>query len=91
MGTLMQRRRAQYASPPTAQSLSVANVSALTIQVASEHADPSLWLSVPEEASGPNAVLVLLPEHVTVRRRGTNEAEHLYLWRAGASLRHVRN
>jgi hypothetical protein len=85
-----------YSSPPTAQSLSVSNASGLTTRVANEYADPSLWLSVPYEASGQDAVLVLLPEHVTVRRRGTSEAEHLYLWRPEQSgsrpnWRKVRN
>jgi hypothetical protein len=80
----------------TAQASSVTNASGLIIRVASEHTDPSLWLSVPDEVSGQDAVLVLLPEHVTVRRRGTNEAEHLYLWQPGPSgsrpnWRQVRN
>lgn len=74
-----------YSAPPTDESLSVANASGLIIRVANEHADPSLWLSIPDESSGQDAVLVLLPEHVTVRRRRTNEAEHLYLWRPGQS------
>jgi hypothetical protein len=88
--------RSAYSSLPTAQTLSVANASGLTVRVANEHADPSLWLSVPDEVSGQDAVLVLLPEHVTVRRHGTSEAEHLYLWRPGPSgsrpnWRQVRN
>ena len=69
-----------YSSQPTAQSLSVDNASGVTVRVATEHSDPSLWLDVSDEPSGKDAVLVLLPEHVTVRRRGRNEAEHLYLW-----------
>jgi hypothetical protein len=72
-----------YSSAPIAESLSVANSSGATMRVADEHANPSLWLSVPGEASGKHAVLVLLPEHITVRRHGTNEAEHLYLWGPG--------
>ncbi len=92
----MQHRRAHIPSLLTAPTLSVANASGLTIRVAKEHADPSLWLSVPGEVSGQDAVLVLLPEHVTVRKRGTSEAEHLYLWRPGPSgsrpnWRQVRN
>ena len=70
-----------YSSQPAAQPLSVDNASGVTVRVATEHSDPSLWLDVSDEPSGQNAVLVLLPEHVTVRRRGRNEAEHLYLWR----------
>lgn len=51
--------------------------------VAEEDSDPTLWLSVPDQASGQNAVLVLLPEHVTVRRTATSDAQHLYLWEPG--------
>lgn len=53
------------------------------MRVAEEHSDPTLWLSIPGEPSGQNAVLILLPEHITVRRHGTQESEHLYLWRPG--------
>jgi hypothetical protein len=70
-----------YSSQPTAQSLSVDNASGVTVRVATEHSDPSLWLDVSDEPAGQDAVLVLVPEHVTVRRRGRNEAEHLYLSR----------
>jgi hypothetical protein len=65
------------------QTLSVANASGLTLHVADEHAAPALWLSIPGEPSGHDAVLVILPEHVTVRKHSTNEVEHLYLWRSG--------
>jgi len=64
-------------------SLGFSNGSGLAMRVAQEHSDPALWLSIPGEPSGQNAVLILLPEHVTVRRHGTEEAEHLYLWRPG--------
>src|SRR5262249_14159447 len=57
--------------------------SGLTMRVAEENSDPTLWLSVPGEISGRNAVLVLLPEHVTVRRRGSSDAQHLYMWQPG--------
>lgn len=70
--------------------LTVVSPSGLGMRVAKEHSDPTLWLDVPGEASGENAVLVLLPEHVTVRRHGTSDAQHLYLWRPGdqATRRH---
>jgi len=53
------------------------------MRVAEEHSDPTLWLSTPSEPSGQDAVLVLVPEHVTVRRHGRTDADHLYLWRQG--------
>ena len=77
--------RASHSEPTTSllRELVVSNPSGLTMRVAEEDSDPTLWLSVPGEAAGQNAVLVLTPEHVTVRRHGANEAEHLYLWRPG--------
>lgn len=53
------------------------------MRVAEEHVSPALWLSIPGEPYGKNAVLILFPEHVTVRRHGSKQAEHLYLWRSG--------
>src|ERR1041385_837650 len=66
-----------------ALDLRLVTASGLEMRVAAEHSDPALWLSLPNGASGRNAVLVLFPEHVTVRRRGTTEAQQLYLWRPG--------
>ena len=79
------RNRASESEPTTSLlgELVISNPSGLTMCVAEEDSDPTLWLSVPGEAAGQNAVLVLTPEHVTVRRHGANEAEHLYLWRPG--------
>lgn len=63
--------------------LKLVGPSGVRMRVAEEDSDATLWLSVPGEPSGQNAVLVLLPEHVTVRRRGTNDAQHRYLWHPG--------
>ena len=77
--------RASHPEPTTSplRELVVSNPSGLTMRLAEEDSDPTLWLSVPGEAAGQNAVLVLTPEHVTVHRHSANEAEHLYLWRPG--------
>lgn len=53
------------------------------MRVAEEYSDPTIWLSIPGEPSGRDAVLILMPEHVTVLRHGHQQAEHLYLWRPG--------
>jgi hypothetical protein len=63
--------------------LTVVSPSGLKVQVAEEHSDPTLWLGVPGESSGEHVALVLLPEHVTVRRHGAKDAQHLYMWRPG--------
>jgi hypothetical protein len=70
-------------SQPSSDELAVVSPSGFRMRVAEQDSDPTLWLSVPGEASGQNAVLVLLPEHVTVRRHGTKEAQHLYMWQPG--------
>jgi len=72
-----------HSSSATPKTLSVTNTVGLTMSVAEEDANPALWLSIPGEPNGQNAVLILFPEHVTVRKHGSNEAEHIYLWRAG--------
>ncbi len=72
----------QSSTSPVA-SLTLSTVSGLTLQVAEEYSDPALWLSIPGEPSGRHAVLILLPEHLTVRRYNSTRAEHLYLWRPG--------
>ena len=75
--------RGTIGSQEDSAELTVVSPSGLRMRVAEEHSDPTIWLSVPGESSGENAVLVLLPEHVTVRRHGTSDAQHLYLWRPG--------
>src|ERR1051326_254252 len=67
-------------------SLTLSAPSGVTMQVAEEHSAPSLWLSVPDEPSGRHAVLILLPEHLTVRRHNTSRAEHLYFWHPGKGV-----
>ena len=72
-----------HSSRAALETFSVTNAAGLTMSVAEEDANPALWLSIPSEANGQKAVLILFPEHVTVRRHGSNEAEHFYLWRSG--------
>jgi hypothetical protein len=62
---------------------SINNPSGVTLAIAQEHVWPSVWINVPDEQSGQHAVLILLPEHVTVRRHGSDQVDHLYLWRPG--------
>jgi hypothetical protein len=66
----------------TRETLSVSNAAGLRMTMAEEYANPALWLSIPDEPSGQNAVLIVFPEHVTVREHGSDTAEHLYLWRS---------
>jgi len=70
--------------------MSLVNGAGVSIEVAEEHANPAVWVNVPDEPDGHHAVLVLLPEHVTVRRHNAKDAEHLYIWsdRAGGARPH---
>lgn len=60
------------------------------MRVAEDYSDPTVWLSIADEPSGRDAVLILMPEHVTVRRHGQQQAEHLYLWRPGKYSERVK-
>jgi len=59
------------------------NAAALELRVEDENTQPSLRISVPGVSDGDHAIEVLFPEHVTVRKRGAKEVEHLYLFRPG--------
>jgi hypothetical protein len=66
-----------------AQSLpGVRNAKGLRLVVAEDDTQPALDLALPDDPNG-HAIKVLLPEHVTVKRRGGSEGEHLYLFRPG--------
>jgi len=66
-----------------AQSLpGVRNAKGVRLVVAEEDTQPALHVVLPDDSKG-DAIKVLLPEHVTVRRRSNSEGEHLYLFRPG--------
>ena len=60
----------------------VDRVSDLRLLVDEESTLPALRLLLPSQPTS-NAILVIFPEHVTVREHGKGEAVHLYLWRPG--------
>jgi hypothetical protein len=51
--------------------------------VAGENADPTLHVVLPGLPDSDRTIAVLFPEHVTARKKGSSEAEHLYLFRPG--------
>jgi hypothetical protein len=68
-----------------AQSLpGVRNATGVRLIVAEEDTHPALHVVLPGDPKV-DAIKILLPEHVTVRRRGGNEGEHLYLFRPGTN------
>ena len=59
------------------------NRSGLRLLVAPEDNQPSLRILLPGSADSDRTIYVLFPEHVTARKRGAQEAEHLYLFQSG--------
>jgi hypothetical protein len=63
--------------------VTIRNAAGVQMMVASENADPTLRIAVPGYPEADGAFQVLLPEHVTVRAHGSEDAPHLYLWQPG--------
>jgi hypothetical protein len=59
----------------------VRNTQGVTLVVNAEDTLPALDVVLPGEAG--TAIKVIFPEHVTVKPRGSADAEHLYLYRPG--------
>ena len=57
--------------------------SGLKMEVEKENWQPSLRIILPDAELPENSIMILFPEHVTVRRHGQADAEHLYLYRPG--------
>lgn len=57
--------------------------SGLRLLVAPENNQPNLRILLPGSADTDRTINMLFPEHVTARRHGAAEAEHLYLFRPG--------
>src|SRR5579862_1999404 len=71
------------ALPAGAQTLpEVRNALGVRLVVAEEDTQPVLKVALPDEANW-EAIRVLFPEHVTVKKVGASDGEHLYLFQAG--------
>jgi len=75
--------RAQTLEPSGEPHAVIQNAAGVRVFVATENTDPTLRIAVPGEPVSERSFPVLFPEHVTVVRHGSTEAEHLYLFRAG--------
>ena len=62
---------------------SVQMTNGLQLLVASENARPTLRIVLPDHPKSDRAIEVIFPEHVSARRKGSIEAEHLYRFRPG--------
>ena len=59
------------------------NATGARLLIADENTQPALRIVLPGYPASDRAIEVLFPEHVTVRRQGSTDAEQLYLFRPG--------
>ena len=65
------------------RELVVRNRAGMQLMVAEEHTQPTLRIVLPGHPTTDRSIEVLFPEHVTVRKRGSTDANQLYLWQPG--------
>lgn len=76
---------ARLAYPSVLQELgAIQNASGLRMLVAEQNAQPTLRIVLPGRPESDRSIEVLFPEHVTVRRHGRANVEHLYRFQPGA-------
>jgi hypothetical protein len=61
----------------------ITNAEGLRLSIVEEDFDPALRVLLPWQSSSKAEMVVLFPEHVTAKKKGAAEAEHLYLFRPG--------
>lgn len=74
---------AQPSGHTTSGDLVVKDASGLRLLVAPENASPTLRLILPGGVESDRTIEIIFPEHVTARKRGESEGEHLYRFRPG--------
>ena len=67
------------------QDFVVRNGAGMQLMVAEEHTQPTLRIVLPGHPTTDRSIEVIFPEHVTVRKRGSTDANQLYLWQPGQS------
>jgi hypothetical protein len=65
------------------EPMSLVNSEGLRLSVSEADTQPALTIALPGESSGQPTIEILFPEHVTVKKKESAEAEHLYLFRPG--------
>jgi hypothetical protein len=71
-------------SPVVAQTpAAIQNQEGLKLLVDSENAQPTVRIVLPGRPDTDRAIEVIFPEHVTARKTGDSEAQHLYFFRPG--------
>lgn len=61
----------------------ISNQQGLRMLVDTDNTQPTLRIVLPGYPTSDRAIEVVFPEHVTVRRHGRDDAEHIYMWREG--------
>jgi hypothetical protein len=72
-----------FLSASQVESLRIRNAAGVEMTVDAQDQDPSLLVTVPDGPSDDRRFNILVPEHVTVRAHGENDAKHLYVFRPG--------
>ena len=67
------------------QDLVVRNGGGMQLLVAEENTQPTLRIVLPGHPITDRSIEVIFPEHVTVRKHGSTDANQFYLWRPGLS------
>src|SRR6266403_2962460 len=62
---------------------SLANSVGLRLSISDTDTQPAVTIALPGEPSSQPEIRVLFPEHVTAKKKGNTDAEHLYLFRPG--------
>src|SRR5215207_200726 len=65
------------------QDLVVRNGAGMQLMVAEQNTQPTLRIVLPGRPTSDRSLEILFPEHLTVRPRGTTEANQLYMWQPG--------
>ena len=63
--------------------MSLVNSEGLQLSVSDDDIQPVLRVTLPGEPADRAGFVILFPEHVTAKKKGSTEAEHLYLFRPG--------
>lgn len=61
----------------------ISNQHGLRMLVDTDNTQPTLRIVLPGHPITDRVIVVVFPEHVTVRKHGDNDVEHIYLWREG--------
>jgi hypothetical protein len=78
---------ASCVTSPAQEPSVVDRATGIRIQVVTEDTLPALKIVLPGRPASDPGVLVLFPEHVTVREHGKTDSKHLYLFRPGTQSR----